>query len=125
MFPGLPDLVENVIFIGPHTPTDPSPILALPQLFVWTLWFSFLTLLTETLEEKGKKARMSQKDWSWQRTRALTLGGLPRGPRSPQEDQRLFSLPLPRDTSDSVTYLCLCFHIYQMHTHAHTFHIVL
>lgn len=53
--PGSPALVGNVIFTQPHAPSDPSPTLALPQLFVLTLWFSFLTLLIETLEEKGKK----------------------------------------------------------------------
>lgn len=60
--PGSPALVENVIFTQPHAPTDPSPSPALPQLFVLTLWFSFLTLLLETLGGKGKKARMSQRD---------------------------------------------------------------
>ena len=37
---------------------DPSPTLVLPLLFMLLLWFSFLTLLIETLKEKGKKARM-------------------------------------------------------------------
>lgn len=74
--PGLRALGENVIFIGPHTPTDASLTRALPPLFLWMLWFSFLTLLTKILEEKGKKARMSQNDWGWQRARPLTPDGL-------------------------------------------------
>ena len=36
---------------------DPSPTPALPQLFVVRLWFSFLTLLIETLEGKGEESQ--------------------------------------------------------------------
>lgn len=41
---------------------DPSPTLVLPPLFTLLLWFSFLTLLIETMEETGKKARMPLTD---------------------------------------------------------------
>lgn len=99
----------------------PFSTLVLPQLFVLALWFSFLTLLIETLGEKGKKARMSQRDWGWQWVRALILCGLWGGSMRPLENNQLFSLPLPGDLSISILF-CASSFIYQVDTHTHTSH---
>lgn len=100
----------------------PFSTLVLPQLFVLALWFSFLTLLIETLGEKGKKARMSQRDWGWQWVRALILCGLWGGSMRPLENNQLFSLPLPGDLSISITVLCFLIHLSSGYTYTHITH---
>lgn len=119
--PGLRALVGNVIFTGPHTPTDASLARALPQLFVWMLWFPFLTLLTKSLGEKGKKARMSQNDGGRQRARPLTPDGLRGGDVRAEEDQTLFTSYFPV-VSAVLQLVCVSVSttIECTHTHTHT-----